>query len=722
MNMNTLMINKAGAWHKKASAFFLTILILSFIHTPLNAATTIFNDGFETGNLVNYDPKLKGGTFNVITSPISAGKYAGKLNLDFVSSSADNYRAETQLANNKHNFSFGKEYWFSYHFRLEDWAKDNSPEFAPFQVHLRPGSWDAKCQVGAAAGTAPLFMHIVNDVMSFKVYGNKSLWQVPVKQKTWQTITVHFKPSYGNDGLIEAWHNGTFKGKFAGANQMKYDNCGNVMKAPYLNVGIYKWDWRQGRPATQSKRRTLLFDNFKIAEGSSAYSLVTSGTTSSGTTSSGSTSSGTTSASGAPVISNIQASVGSTQATITWDTNESASSMVKYDPTKTYSLTVASKSYVTKHSLTLNNLKAGTRYYYFVKSWDTNGNASRSSALTFTTGSSSSSTSTSTSTTSTSTSGAPVISNIQASVGGTQATISWATNESADSMVKYDPTKTYSLTAASRSYTTRHSLTLKNLRTNTKYYYFVKSRDTSGNVSRSSVLAFTTRSSNFSGSQTIVVPGTFGTDGVVGHWPMTQSVNNTTPDRSGNGYNGTLVNGARITDNGTLLLDGTDDYMDIGRPNVTGNAMTISAWFWSEDLANCRKRSCRIISKALGRREQKRDFMISTGACGIGKTCLRFSLNTDGSTSTVKGSSNVENNSWVHVAAVYDGGEMRIYQDGTLVGSRAKSGELTFRNTASTWIGGNGPKATSRPWKGQIADVIMYNYALTPSQISGLAQ
>jgi hypothetical protein len=84
------------------------------------------------------------------------------------------------------------------------------------------------------------------------------------------------------------------------------------------------------------------------------------------------------------VISNVQVSVGQTTATITWQTNEAATSVVDYGQTLAYELgTYEDLNLVTNHSVTINGLDAGTSYYYQITSEDGLGYLSNSADLSF---------------------------------------------------------------------------------------------------------------------------------------------------------------------------------------------------------------------------------------------------------------------------------------------------------------------------------------------------
>jgi hypothetical protein len=186
-----------------------------------------------------------------------------------------------------------------------------------------------------------------------------------------------------------------------------------------------------------------------------------------------------------PVISSVQATgIGSSGATLTWTTNEVSDSQVDYGTTTAYgSSTAVNSANVTSHSQTLSGLSVSTVYHYRVKSRDPSNNLATSGDFTFTT--------TTPDTT------PPVISAVQAtSIGSTAATITWTTNEIADTQVDYGTTTAYgSSTTLDTTAVTSHSQTLNGLSSSTLYHYRVKSRDPSSNLSTSGDFTFTTAAS-----------------------------------------------------------------------------------------------------------------------------------------------------------------------------------------------------------------------------------
>lgn len=82
----------------------------------------------------------------------------------------------------------------------------------------------------------------------------------------------------------------------------------------------------------------------------------------------------------APKISDVKAvDIGLNKATITWTTNEKATSTVEYGPTEKLGITASSTKLVKSHKVTLSAslLFPGSKYFYRVKSKDESGNESK---------------------------------------------------------------------------------------------------------------------------------------------------------------------------------------------------------------------------------------------------------------------------------------------------------------------------------------------------------
>ena len=88
-----------------------------------------------------------------------------------------------------------------------------------------------------------------------------------------------------------------------------------------------------------------------------------------------------------PVISAINVDASSTTATITWTTNEPATSLVDYGTDDNYGLSVSDTNYVTSHSIELSGLSSSTNYHFMVTSVDAANNPASSGDTQFTTAS-----------------------------------------------------------------------------------------------------------------------------------------------------------------------------------------------------------------------------------------------------------------------------------------------------------------------------------------------
>ncbi len=259
---------------RQKNVFYCALIFLYFGNSSLNATTLTVNNGFESGSLDGL--RCSGNCPQVITAQKKNGKYSGDFILTRKRSTP--FRTEIVLNKKKGHFDFGKEYWLGLDYRYEDWKKDRSVEAAPFQLHTTPSTWS--CTISTKSGstsaraTAPFMMFSKNGRAEIVTYGGKLRWTGPIEIKKWLNIVAHFRISTGNDGFIEMWKDGKKLFRVNGPNSPKADDCGKTLRAPYFKMGVYKWDWRPGRKATDSSRRQLFIDNLKMAIGPNGYSLV----------------------------------------------------------------------------------------------------------------------------------------------------------------------------------------------------------------------------------------------------------------------------------------------------------------------------------------------------------------------------------------------------------------------------------------------------------------
>ncbi len=179
-----------------------------------------------------------------------------------------------------------------------------------------------------------------------------------------------------------------------------------------------------------------------------------------------------------PIISNIAViDITGLRATVTWNTDEPATSAVEYGITLAYGTVVSDTSLVTNHSVTIIGLSSETLYHFRVRSEDASVNENVSDDGAFTTLDIT----------------PPVISNIAVSdITETSARITWDTDEPATSQVEYGTSAAYGSSVNNDSLVTSHSLSLVGLTGGILYHFRIGGSDANGNAALSSDQTFRT--------------------------------------------------------------------------------------------------------------------------------------------------------------------------------------------------------------------------------------
>lgn len=195
-----------------------------------------------------------------------------------------------------------------------------------------------------------------------------------------------------------------------------------------------------------------------------------------------------------PQISQVSVSnITTSEATISWTTDEPAQGNVGYGLTEEYgSSTPLTDDYSTEHSVIVSNLEPSTNYHFHVTVQDESGNQSVSPDETFTTSDVALEPTPAPEPTATTTLFA--ISNVEtASVSTSTATIIWTTSEPADAQVFYSPGESYtSSTPVYNSLNQSHQIILAGLQSGTNYFYKVVSKNASGQTLEKSGFEFNT--------------------------------------------------------------------------------------------------------------------------------------------------------------------------------------------------------------------------------------
>jgi hypothetical protein len=190
-------------------------------------------------------------------------------------------------------------------------------------------------------------------------------------------------------------------------------------------------------------------------------------------------------------------------------------------------------------------------------------------------------------------------------------------------------------------------------------------------------------------------------------------------DLSGNGNNGTLINGPTFDsgNNGSIVFDGVNDYVNTTQIQFDRlNPFTLSAWV---NTTNANNNQIINNENATYRGYQ---FAISSGG-NVGRFYLLLRNTTNTNFMGAFSTNHVPINTWVYLVATYNGSSLssgiNLYFNGVqeiisnTVGNNLTS---TIISNETTWIGQRRP-STQGPFSGKIPQCQIYNRALTAQEI-----
>ena len=314
-------------------------------------------------------------------------------------------------------------------------------------------------------------------------------------------------------------------------------------------------------------------------------------------------------------------------------------------------------------------------------------------------------------------------------------TVTWTTDEPANSQVEYGKTTQLGLSTGIDSAMLRdHAVTLTSLDTNTTYYFRVKSSDAAGNTSVSTVSTLDTSSyasisfaAPTDSSGTVVARNWTQVDAsvnskygplssfvdwnrsLVGYWDGNENSGSTLYDESTYGNNGTLRNGTQWTTGNfgsALKFDGVDDYAEI--PNSTSlgtsQAITIEAWVKLAALPSTMSASYP-------------GYFGKSGAFSFywakSNNQLKWQwYDSQGATHVLRSSTTFEPDKWYHLVYTFDGKRAMAYVDGALEAQETYTGTLAS-STSTMTIG-----KADQTFNGIADEVRVWNRALSTEEIA----
>jgi hypothetical protein len=175
---------------------------------------------------------------------------------------------------------------------------------------------------------------------------------------------------------------------------------------------------------------------------------------------------------------------------------------------------------------------------------------------------------------------------------------------------------------------------------------------------------------------------------------------------------GAWANGASGKRNASISFDGSDDYLTIpDYPNIDfGASRNLSVAFWTKYPPGNPVNGV-MVTKWDGFTGYPYFFGISSAGNGV--SFSRYD-NFYGMVPKLEYTQDITNQ-WHHIVGVKDGGTLNLYVDGIRVATGTDTTTTNTSNSNPLYLGSLGN--TNPRFRGQIDDLRIYNYALTPQQV-----
>ncbi|MBQ0769757.1 MAG: T9SS type A sorting domain-containing protein [Bizionia sp.] len=162
-----------------------------------------------------------------------------------------------------------------------------------------------------------------------------------------------------------------------------------------------------------------------------------------------------------------------------------------------------------------------------------------------------------------------------------------------------------------------------------------------------------------------------------------------------------------------LNLEGSNDYVDCGDDSslqITGNTITLEAYVNFNSFA-----SAPFLGNIINKDDTGNDsgYMLRAGGNGI----VNFVVGNGVWNETFSPANSITENTWHHIAGVYNGTTAKIYVDGIEVASQSFS--ITIGNATKNLMLGKDSSYSDRFLDASIDDVRIWNVARTADQING---
>ena len=180
-------------------------------------------------------------------------------------------------------------------------------------------------------------------------------------------------------------------------------------------------------------------------------------------------------------------------------------------------------------------------------------------------------------------------------------------------------------------------------------------------------------------------------------------------DQTNNANNATLNNGPTFSSSGggSILLDGTDDYVSVEN-NVILNPSNVTVSIWV-------KRNAYQSSVGSFIRRNYNDSYAIFATFNADTSYFRIY---DGTSYPQSPTIPLPLNVWTNITGTYDGANIKIYKNGTFVGQTVNTTAISYSSSNTQMTIGRDDPVSGRYMSANYGTVLIYNRALTATEIS----
>ncbi|MGR3855111.1 endo-beta-N-acetylglucosaminidase H [Chryseobacterium indologenes] len=173
----------------------------------------------------------------------------------------------------------------------------------------------------------------------------------------------------------------------------------------------------------------------------------------------------------------------------------------------------------------------------------------------------------------------------------------------------------------------------------------------------------------------------------------------------------TSTSGTTPTGSYALSLDGNTESGAAGSMNLSGSALSFEGWIKPSSF----KSASPYISSIMGTEvSDSNSAFLRLGDASLANNKLQFVVSINNVQQKLASATALNANTWYHVAATYDGSNMKIYINGVLDATKAQTGSVNSTGAFNVGYLYN----TSRNFNGKIDEVRVWKRALSQTEIS----